>query len=127
MQKKNLRIGVIGGLGPLASASFVDTLYTIYLSQPSIQAHYFSPNVYLYSEPLTSQSTAVMSVTQTQNELLGKLSVNFKKLLNQHVDYIIICCFTAHTFLSHLSKKQQDKALSLITLVLETIQQQEGN
>ena len=81
MQKKYLRIGVIGGLGPLASASFVDTLYTIYLSQPSIQAHYFSPNVYLYSEPLTSQSTAVMSVTQTQNELLGKLSVNFKKLL----------------------------------------------
>jgi aspartate racemase len=122
MEKNILKIGVIGGLGPIASASFIETIYTHYLTQLSVQDKYCSPNIYLYSEPLTSQSTAVMSLIQTEVELLEKLSVNIDKLLELDVDYIIVCCFTAHALLTKLSQKQQTRILSLVPLVLKTIQ-----
>lgn len=125
MTKKSIKIGIIGGLGPLASASFLETLYATYLNEPRLKEHYHPPYVYLYSEPLLSQSTAVMSLTHSETELLAKLEKNITLLLHQEVDRIIICCFTAHALLPKLLPSQQAKICSLVTLVLEYVIKQE--
>lgn len=121
MDKKIIKIGIIGGLGPLASASFTETLYTTYLSENILKERYHPPYVYLCSEPLERSSTGLMSITQNKNELLGKLKDNIVYLNHQRVTCIIICCFTAHALLPELSAFHQNKIFPLITNVLEHI------
>ncbi|PWY54656.1 amino-acid racemase [Legionella qingyii] len=121
MNKKTIKIGIIGGMGPLASSAFVETLYTVYLSKHTLKKEYHPPYVYLYSEPLQTQSTALMSVHQSKAELLAKLENNIAYLLQQNVDYLIICCFTAHALLPQLLPEHQAKICSLVTWVLEHV------
>jgi aspartate racemase len=121
MNKKIIKVGVIGGLGPLASASFVETIYKTYLSKDYLKERYHSPYVYLYSEPLLSQSTSIMSMDKSQVELLTKLEKNIAQLVHQDVDYVVICCFTAHALIPQLLPIYQNKICSLVTLVLQYV------
>lgn len=127
MDKKTIKVGVIGGLGPLASASFVETIYIAYLNNEIWQQHHYAPNVYLYSEPLQSQSNPVMSVRQSEAELLAKLEKNTASLMNHEMDCIVLCCFTAHVLLPKLLTQHQVKIYSLITLVLEYVLEKKDN
>lgn len=121
MNKKTIKVGIVGGIGPLASASFVETLYTTYLNKNELKEEYHSPYVYLYSEPLQSQSTALMSVNQSKSELLAKLEKNITHLVQHEVNCIVICCFTAHALLPQLVPEHQTKIYSLVTKVLEHV------
>ncbi|WP_454784787.1 aspartate/glutamate racemase family protein [Legionella sp. WA2024007413] len=121
MNKKTIRIGIIGGMGPLASASFVETLYITYLNKNDLKEEYHPPYVYLYSEPLQTQSTALMSVNQSKAELLAKLEKNIVHIIQMDVDCIVICCFTAHTLLPQLLPEYQAKICSMVTRVLEHV------
>ncbi|KTD11910.1 amino acid racemase [Legionella gratiana] len=121
MNKKTIKVGIIGGMGPVASASFVETLYTTYLNKIDLKEEYHPPYVYLYSEPLQTQSTALMSVNQSKAELLAKLEKNIAHLVQHDVDCIVICCFTAHALLPQLALEHQAKIYSLVTLVLEHV------
>lgn len=121
MNKKTIKVGIIGGMGPLASASFVETLYTAYLSENTLKEEYHPPYVYLYSEPLQTQTTSLMSVNQSKAELLTKLAENIGRLVQQEIDCIIICCFTAHALLPQLLPEHQSKICSLVTRVLEHV------
>jgi aspartate racemase len=125
MTKIIRKIGVIGGLGPLASASFVEDIYSSYLQNAFLQKHYSTPYVYLYSEPLITQSTSLMSIRHTEVELFEKLEKNIGHLLDQQkVDCLIICCFTAHVLIPKLTSMYQNKILSLATLVLKQVLEQ---
>ncbi|MCW8469905.1 aspartate/glutamate racemase family protein [Fluoribacter gormanii] len=121
MNKKTIKVGIIGGMGPLASASFVETLYTTYLKKNTLKEEYHSPYVYLYSEPLQTQATSLMSVNQSKAELSTKLAKNIAQLVQQEVDCIVICCFTAHALLPQLLPEHQSKICSLVTSVLEYV------
>ncbi|ARB92837.1 aspartate/glutamate racemase family protein [Legionella longbeachae] len=121
MNKKTIKVGIIGGMGPLASASFAETLYTTYLNKNELKEEYHSPYVYLYSEPLQTQSTALMSVNLSKTELLAKLEKNIAHLVQHEVDCIVICCFTAHALLSQLVPEHQVKIYSLVTKGLEHV------
>lgn len=124
MNKKTIKVGIIGGMGPLASASFVETLYTAYLSESTLKEAYHPPYVYLYSEPLLTQTTSLMSMNQNKAELLAKLTKNINQLIQQEVNSIIICCFTAHALLPQLLPEHQAKICSLVTWGLEHILEQ---
>lgn len=121
MNKKIIKIGIIGGFGPLASASFVETIYLSFLGNEALQQHYHPPYVYLHSEPLTSQATALMSVAHSEVELLTKLEKNIGLLVVQEINYLVICCLTAHALLPQLRPNYQNKISSLVTLILEYI------
>lgn len=119
--KKISKIGVIGGLGPLASASFVETLYTQYIHNENLKNSYHYPYIYLYSEPLLTQASEVMSISDCSEELLRKLNKCIANLLEQDIEHILICCFTAHIMLPKLPSQYQTKIHSLVTLVLEHV------
>ncbi|WP_131778405.1 aspartate/glutamate racemase family protein [Legionella bozemanae] len=121
MNKKTIKVGIIGGMGPLASASFVETLYAAYLNESTLKEKYHPPYVYLYSEPLQTQSTTLMSINQSKMEFLAKLEKNTDNLVQQDVDCIVICCFTAHALLPQLLPERQTKICSLVTPVLEHV------
>lgn len=121
MNKKTIKVGIIGGMGPLASASFVETLYTVYQNESAFTEEYYSPYVYLYSEPLQTQSTPVISVNQSKEELITKLEKNIVHLIQLNVDCIVICCFTAHAFLPQLFPEHHAKISSLVSRVLEYV------
>ncbi len=127
INKKIIKIGIIGGLGPLASASFVETFYTSYLQNESLKENYYSPCVYLYSEPLMTQLSATLSIHQSEAELLEKLEKNIEHLIIQGVDSIVICCFTAHILIPKLLPRQQKEVYSLVSFVLKHVLAQKLN
>jgi aspartate racemase len=124
MNKKIIKIGIIGGFGPLASASWVETIYSSFLQKENTEQNQYLPYVYLYSEPLLLLSSSVMSLKDSETELLAKLKKNIANLVHQEVDFILICCWTAHALLPKLLHIHQAQISSLVTLVLENVMSQ---
>lgn len=117
--KKNL--GILGGMGPLASAEFLKTLYEFNVADVEQEM----PACFLYSDPKIPDRTEAI-ITGSDEELICYFIEALERLYFLGVNKIVIPCITVHHFLPRVPAILREKVISLIDLILEeVIQSQE--
>lgn len=110
MEKKTL--GILGGMGPLASLAFLQTIYECNLNG-AIEQEY--PSIVLHSLSSVPDRTGSL-LNNGGKDLEDSLVRNLMLLNSSGVAKIVICCFTSHTLISRLPKEMTEKIVSLVDL-----------
>lgn len=110
-------IGVLGGMGPLASAAFVRSIYGFYRGRREQEL----PVVLLYSNPKVGDRTANFLSGGDHRPLLRDLERGLSVLIEQGADRVVICCVTMHHLLPHVHKSLSDRVISLVDTVFEEL------
>lgn len=108
------RLGVIGGLGPLATAYYLQLLAEMAQAEKD-QDHM---EVYLYSCPQIPDRTGYILHPETTESPLPKMLELCKKLEQEQVKAVTIPCITAHYFYEGLI---QECSVTIIHAVKETV------
>ena len=109
-------IGIVGGIGPLASAEFVKAIYENSLRDREQEA----PKVIMYSDPtIPDRTDAILSGDYA--EVLDKLASSLRALSLLGATQMIVCCVTAHNLLKDLPPDLKVKLISLVDVIFEQI------
>ena len=111
-------LGVLGGLGPLASAEFLKTIYEHSLDEREQD----SPIVIMYSDPTFPDRTE--QLLQGSNGLLLELLVEaLERLSEMQVSRIVICCMTIHHLLHEVPVELRERVISLVDVIFARVMQ----
>lgn len=105
-------LGILGGMGPLASLAFLRTIYECNLNGASEQAY---PSIVLHSLSSVPDRTGSL-LNNGGKDLEDSLVRNLTVLNASGVSRIVICCFTSHTLIGRLPKEMTEKIVSLVDL-----------
>ena len=109
-------IGILGGIGPLASAEFLKAIYEASQHEREQEA----PRVIMHSDPtFPDRSEALFSGDST--ELMERLVSSLRALSFLGATQMVICCVTAHAFLKRLPPDLNTRLVSLIDVIFEEI------
>jgi aspartate racemase len=109
-------LGVLGGLGPLASAEFVNTIY----EHNPAEVEQDSPAVILLSDP-GFPDRALAFRSRADDVLINSLAEGAARLFGLNVSKIVICCMSLHYVLPNLSPDFRNRTISLVDLTIEGI------
>lgn len=109
-------LGVVGGMGPLASAEFLKTIYEHNLGE----CEQDSPMVLMYSDPSFPDRTQAL-LTGVDEELLAQLKQALRRLLDFGVSKIVICCITIHHLLPDVPNELRRHVLSLLDVIFAEV------
>lgn len=112
----NPRLGVLGGMGPLASAEFVHTVYRLNMAEPEQEA----PVCLLLSDPSIPDRTTAILAGDTA-ELARRLTAALAELDRMGAERIVIACVTVHAVLPEVPAPLQEKVISLLDLALDEL------
>ncbi len=115
MKNNTKTLGVIGGLGPLASAYFLE-LFTKLCDAQCDQQH---PDSILISRPKTPDRTAFL-LGKSEDSPVPMLLETAKQLENLGCCCLAMPCITAHSFHEEL---QREISIPLLNIVEETAKQ----
>lgn len=125
-RRKKTLWGILGGMGPLASAAFLATIYRFSLAQAGSEQE--MPRVILISDPSVPDRTdAIVKLRQMQPQQYEAVKNRLKELLEAlwslNVDRIVIPCVTAHFFLPYLDLPTpiESRICSLISIICEAL------
>jgi aspartate racemase len=108
-------LGVIGGMGPIASAQFVLTIYNLnkHLSEQQM------PEVHLFSRPgITDRSQAMLEGTFDN---FTDALISMLQKVEGSCDRMLICCFTSHNAWSNIPLYLQDKLINLVDYTMDMV------
>jgi len=109
-------LGVVGGMGPLASAAFLSTLYELTVDG----AEQSAPACILLSNPAVPDRTE--SVLGGRGEaVLSPLRTALETLCRLGASKLVIACVSSHYFLSALAGPVRAKMISLIDLIVDGV------
>jgi methylaspartate mutase epsilon subunit len=109
-------LGILGGMGPLASAELVHTLYRLNAGGKEQEM----PACILYSDPSIPDRTTAILAGDTM-ELVARITAALEALAAQRVDRIVIACVTAHHVLPQVPEALRRRVISLIELAIDEI------
>src|SRR6185503_10034553 len=109
-------LGIVGGMGPLASAEF---LKTIYEHSPAKQEQ-ASAKVVMYSDPSFPDRTEAL-LAGADAVVLEKLIEALQCLRRLNVSRIVICCVTIHHLLPKLRADLREPIWSLPDLIFRQV------
>jgi aspartate racemase len=112
---KNI-LGVVGGMGPLASAEFLKTIYETSLGEREQD----SPVVLIYSDPTFPDRTEAF-LRGSHDELFKRLSDALEQMSACGISQIVICCITIHYLLPHLPDELRRRVISLVDVIFEQV------
>jgi aspartate racemase len=107
-------LGVLGGMGPLASAEFLKTIYECSVTDGEQR----SPSVVMYSDPTFPDRTEAL-LGGSQQDLLERLAEALDVLCGWNVSEVVICCITIHHLLPELPPRLRRKVTSLLDPIME--------
>src|SRR5262245_32754287 len=107
-------LGILGGMGPLASAEFLQTLYRWNIVEPEQDA----PACVLLSDPSFPDRTEAI-LSGSTGALAERLTRALEELCRMGADRILIACVTIHHVLPEVPEPLQRKVISLIDLAVE--------
>jgi aspartate racemase len=110
-------LGVLGGMGPLASAEFLKTIYEYNILGQREQQ---SPKVIIYSDPTFPDRTEAL-LRGDDEILLANLTEALSQLCELNVSKIVICCITSHYLLPKLPYELRDRVISLVDIIFKKI------
>ncbi len=108
--------GVVGGMGPLASAEFLKTIYEFGLREREQN----SPTVILYSDPSFPDRTTAF-LKGDDDVLLAQLKRVVRELCEMNAAKIVLCCITIHYLLPRLSPELRSRIWSLLDVIAERL------
>lgn len=114
-------IGVLGGMGPMASAEFLKTIYTCCRGE---QEQEF-PVVMVYSDPTVPDRTAAFREGRS-DEVLERLMMAFSRLLCMGATKLMMCCMTSHHLVTHFPPSVRERLISLLDIVFNELAQTDG-
>lgn len=109
-------LGVVGGMGPLASAELLATIYR--LDPPEREQE--APAVVLLSDPSVPDRTEAILRGETA-ELTRRLAAAIRTLVGMGAERVVIACFTIHAVLPELPEALRRRVVSLVDLTVEAI------
>ena len=109
-------LGVVGGLGPLASAEFLKTLYEWSIKKREQEG----PIVFLYSDPTFPDRTDSF-LSGEGDEVLERLITASNHLRQMGVSKILVCCVTIHYLFPRLPKELRGQMVSLLDLIFDGV------
>lgn len=109
-------LGVLGGMGPLASAELLTTLYRLNLSEHEQEA----PACVLLSDPSFPDRTGAILRGET-TELTERLADAVAALLELGAARVVVACVTVHRVLPELPAELRRRVVSLIDLVVDEL------
>lgn len=109
-------LGIVGGMGPLASAEFLKTIYELNIGKYEQEA----PACILYSDPGFPDRTATIA-SGLDEPFVSSLLKALETLSQLGSSKIVIACITSHHFLPQLPPQLRDKVISLVDLIVEEI------
>jgi aspartate racemase len=113
--------GVLGGMGPLASAEFVKSIYVSCASD----REQILPVVLLTSDPsFPDRSEAILS--GNEHSLSRRLRARLEELVALGSARLVICCVTAHCLLPTLPSALRRKVVSLVDTIISEVSHRGG-
>jgi aspartate racemase len=106
--------GVVGGMGPLASAEFLKTIYEFGMREREQD----SPAVILYSDPSFPDRTTAFLKGEDE-VVLAQLIRVVRQLSEMNVAKIVLCCMTIHYLLPRLSSDMRQRIWSLLNVIAD--------
>jgi aspartate racemase len=110
------RVGILGGMGPLASAEFLSTVYRL----SRVEEEQDAPDCVLLSDPSFPDRTKAILAGDTR-ELARRLAASLQELLRLEVDRIVIACVTIHHVLPQVPEPLRQRVISLLDLMADGI------
>lgn len=108
--------GVLGGMGPLASAEFVKTIYECSLAAREQD----TPRVVLYSDPTFPDRTEEC-LGGGEERLLAQLVEGLEVLRRCGAARVVICCLTIHHLLPRLPREAREPVRSLLDVIFDEV------
>jgi len=112
-------LGIVGGLGPLASAEFLKTVYEYGIGEYEQDA----PIVLMYSDPTFPDRTDSFLAGESEL-LLARLTAALQCLSDAGASRFVICCMTIHYLLSRLPPHLNARVVSLLDVIFANLKQQ---
>jgi aspartate racemase len=116
MSKESSVYGVVGGMGPLASAEFLKTIYEFGLREREQN----SPTIILYSDPSFPDRTTAF-LKGDDDVLLAQLKRVVRELCEMNAVRIVLCCITIHYLLPRLSPDLRGRIWSLLDVIADRL------
>lgn len=117
----NRLLGILGGMGPLASAEFVHSVYRLNVAEPEQRA----PVLVLHSDPSIPDRTAAILAGDTR-ELAARLIAALEALAASGAHRIVIACVTIHQLLPQVPDDLRARVVSLLDLVVDELRAARG-
>jgi aspartate racemase len=112
-------LGVLGGMGGLASAAFVKTIYEF--SGEVAPREQDEPVVLMYSDPSFPDRTEAFLRGETQ-PLLTRLIDALELLGDMGASQIVICCMTLHYLLPQVPGALRERIISLTDVIFSSVE-----
>lgn len=114
-------VGIVGGMGPLASTAFLSTIYE--LTCDEIEQH--SGRLILYSDPTIPDRTEAF-LNQRESSVYEPFVRILRSLERLHVKKIVVCCVTLHYLFPALPLELRELLISLVDTTFTTLQRRTG-
>lgn len=116
-------LGIVGGMGPLASAEFLRTLYAHALAGAAGEQEL--PAVVMHSDPgIPDRTTAFLE--GDDDAVLEHLEAALERLEGCGATQIVLCCVTLHHLLPRLPLRTRERIVSLLDLVFAEVERAPG-
>ncbi|SCF25056.1 aspartate/glutamate racemase family protein [Micromonospora mirobrigensis] len=113
-------LGVLGGMGPSASAGFLQTVYETAAERSGPFAEQVLPRCLLDSDPAFPDRTEVIR-TGGEAEFVARLARRLAGLEDLGATRIVVACVTAHHFLDRLEPARRARVISLVDVILDDL------
>ena len=110
-------LGIVGGLGPMASAEFLKTVYEYGIGENEQDA----PVVFVYSDPTFPDRTDAFLAGESEH-LLARLTEALQCLSDAGASRFVICCMTIHHLLPHLPVHLGARVISLLDVIFANLE-----
>ncbi|MBN6039849.1 aspartate/glutamate racemase family protein [Amycolatopsis sp. 195334CR] len=114
-------LGILGGMGPYASAEFLRTVYETADERHGPSAEQELPHCLLDSDPAFPDRTEAILAGRDQ-EFTARLRHRLQSLADQGATRIVLTCVTAHHFTRWLGPELRDRLISLVEVVLDDLE-----
>jgi aspartate racemase len=112
-------LGVLGGMGALASAEFVKTIYEF--SGELSAREQEAPVVVMYSDPTFPDRTEALLNGEAEL-LLGRLIEALEFLCVMGAAQLVICCLTIHYLLPQVPSALRERIISLTDIIFSSVE-----
>jgi aspartate racemase len=109
-------LGILGGLGPLASAEFLKTIYENCRREREQE----TPKVIVYSDPTFPDRTDAI-ISGDYGALLERLIASLRALEYLGATQTVVCCVTMHALFDRLPTDLRRQMISIVDVIFEEI------
>lgn len=109
-------VGIVGGMGPLASAELVRTVYSL---RPTAFEQ-SAPRVLLWSDPAVIDRTEAIE-SGDLTDLVSALERSVGGLLEAGASTVVVACMTAHHAFGSLPVELASRCVSLVDILFEEL------